>query len=203
MTDDAFEVRTADFVLSAARVEQVPSDSLPQIAFAGRSNVGKSSLLNTVCNRKGLAQVSGTPGRTRLLNVFRVNDAMYFVDLPGYGYARAPKEMKDDWGRLISNYLVGHPALRGVVALFDIRRELSEDDFELLNFLRHNRLQILAVLTKADKLSRMRQTQALRIFEKKLEPFDPLGCCLFSATARTGREELLNLVGTAAALPPR
>jgi GTP-binding protein len=196
-----FRVVTADFVISAAKASQVPCDGLPHFAFAGRSNVGKSSLLNALAGRKRLAHVSGTPGRTRLLNVFRINGAMYFVDLPGYGFAKAPRAMREEWGRLITAYLSTARDLRAVIAIFDIRRELSGDDEDLLNWLTAQGIPFIAVLTKADKLSRMRQQEAMRRFQDAVAPWAPVATILFSALTRTGRDELLGLLGRLANYP--
>ncbi|MCX7717182.1 MAG: ribosome biogenesis GTP-binding protein YihA/YsxC [Candidatus Sumerlaeaceae bacterium] len=193
---------SADFVISAAKPSQVPCDGRPHFAFAGRSNVGKSSLLNTLAGRKRLAHVSGTPGRTRLLNVFRINGAMYFVDLPGYGFAKAPRAMREQWGRLITAYLRTASDLRAVIAIFDIRRELSGDDEDLLNWLTAQGIPFVAVLTKADKLARMRQQEAMRRFQSALASWSPVATILFSAVTRTGRDELLALLGRLANQPP-
>jgi GTP-binding protein len=203
MAPSELRIASADFVISAAKPAQVPRDGLPQVAFAGRSNVGKSSLLNALTGRKRLAHVSSTPGRTRLLNVYRINNAMYFVDLPGYGFAKAPRAMREQWGHLITAYLRTCPDLRAVVAIFDIRREPSGDDEDLLHWLAAHRIPIIAVLTKADKLSRMRQQEALRHWTAALAPWSPAGPVLFSATTRTGRDELLGLIAEAAARAPR
>src|SRR5689334_810897 len=131
-----------------------PDSQLPEIAFAGRSNVGKSSLLNTLVRRKSFARVSRTPGRTREINFFRVNDKFVLADLPGYGYARISKEKKADWRPLIEGYLKHTPALAGVVQLLDIRHEPSEDDVAMIDFLAELELPTVIVLTKSDKLSR-------------------------------------------------
>lgn len=153
------------FAGSAASPQQFPKDGLPEVAFLGRSNVGKSSLLNTLVGRAGLARVSSTPGRTRLVNFFRVADALYLADLPGYGYARVPEPMRRSWERLAVSYLVGRAPLVACVFLVDARHEPSDGDETLRAFLDHHRLPYLVAATKADKLGRgelTRRTAALR-----------------------------------------
>ena len=144
----------AKFVVSAAGPAQFPVDGLPEIAFAGRSNVGKSSLLNRLVGQRGLAITSKTPGRTRLINFFRVNGEAYFVDLPGYGYAAAPKGLREAWGGLVEGYLRGRAQLRGVIFLLDIRHEPTERDLEMRGLLDEADLPWIPVLTKADKVGR-------------------------------------------------
>src|SRR5678816_1962698 len=128
-----------------------PDSTLPEVAFAGRSNVGKSSLLNVLLKRKSAARVPRTPGRTREINFFRVNDAFVLVDLPGYGYARVAKEKKAEWRPMIESYLSGNPNLRGLVLLLDSRREPSDDDRAMLDFLSERETPVLVAITKMDK----------------------------------------------------
>src|SRR3954468_11899374 len=132
-----------------------PESSLPEVAFAGRSNVGKSSLLNTLVRRKSFARVSRTPGRTREINFFRINNEFVLVDLPGYGYARISKEKKAEWRPMIESYLRRTTQLRGIVLLLDIRRDPSDDDRAMLDFLAETEVPALVALTKLDKLNRM------------------------------------------------
>ena len=147
-------IKEAEFVGSYTNAQRIPSDGRPQIAFAGRSNVGKSSLLNKLTNRKRLAKTSKTPGRTRQLNFFLINKSYYFVDLPGYGYAKAPTKEKEAWSRLIDEYLETSEYLRGLVFLIDCRRDPTEDDLMMLDWLKAKEIAYTIVLTKADKLSR-------------------------------------------------
>jgi GTP-binding protein len=142
------------FAGSAAGPEQFPRDGLPEVAFLGRSNVGKSSLLNALSGSKDLARVSATPGRTRLVNFFRVDDELYFVDLPGYGYAKAPAKEREGWERLVTSYLVGRDPLALCLFLVDARHELQPADETLRAFLDHYGLPRLVAATKADKLGR-------------------------------------------------
>ena len=151
---DPLVIRSLEFLGGTAeRGGWRPDSTLPEIAFAGRSNVGKSSLLNTLVGRRKMARVSKTPGRTREINFFRVNEAFVLVDLPGYGYAKISKERKADWKPLIKSYLKLTPQLRGIVLLLDIRREPSEDDRAMLDFLSEVEIPTIVAVTKADKLS--------------------------------------------------
>lgn len=154
-------VTRCEFHVGAMRAEDFPRDGLPEIAFMGRSNVGKSSLINRLLGVRGLARTSKTPGRTRAIHFFRVSDRLYFVDLPGYGYARVPIRVRREWRRLVESYLErpGRPHL--AVQIVDARREPTDQDAELLDWLRARRVPRLVVLTKADKLSRNDRSRAL------------------------------------------
>jgi GTP-binding protein len=170
-----------------------PPPSLPEVAFSGRSNVGKSSLLNTLVRRKKLARVSNTPGRTREINFFQVNDDFVLVDLPGYGYARVSKERRAEWRPLIDGYVRGSEQLRGIVQLLDIRREPSEDDLRLFDYLAELEIPTVAAVTKIDKVSRREVTdrvaaiaRAVGLEESQMIPF--------SAVTGTGRTELAEAI---------
>ena len=153
---DRLVIRNVEFIGGMAeRHGWRPESLLPEIAFAGRSNVGKSSLLNTLVRRKSFARVSRTPGRTREINFFRINNAFVLVDLPGYGYARISKEKKAEWRPMIEGYLRRTTQLRGIVLLLDIRREPSDDDRAMLDFLAETEVPAIVALTKVDKLSRV------------------------------------------------
>src|SRR5512142_661190 len=156
------KILSAEFVTSAAGPKQFPIDKRPQVAFAGRSNVGKSSLINALLNRKSLVKTSATPGKTQLINFFVINDSFYFVDLPGYGYARVPQAVTDTWAPMIEGYLKKSPDLRAVVVLLDVRREPDERDIRLLDWLRQYHIPAIYALTKADKLSRQESDHARR-----------------------------------------
>ena len=144
--------KSCDFVLGAARLDHIPESRLPEVAFAGRSNVGKSSLVNALTGRKTLARVSNTPGRTREINFFRLGDRLMLADLPGYGYARASKAQSEQWAGLIFEYLRGRPSLRRVILLVDSRRGLLENDAEVMTLLDRAAVSYQLVLTKTDKL---------------------------------------------------
>lgn len=194
------KVTAAEFVTSAVKREQWPKPALPAVAFAGRSNVGKSSLINKLVHRKQLVRVSGTPGRTQMLNFFRINDAFHFVDLPGYGYAKAPAELRKQWGPMIRDYLEHGPGLRAVVQLLDARHEPTRDDEALLDWLIEAELPTILVLTKADKLSAnqaARQKKAIR--EALGLPADAF--TLFSAETGLGLAELWSRIEAALAAP--
>jgi len=148
------KILSAEFVTSAPGVKQCPIDSKPQIAFAGRSNVGKSSLINAVLNRKHLVKTSATPGKTQLINFFLINKQFYFVDLPGYGFARVPRNVVDTWAPMLEEYLRDTHQLRAVVVLLDMRREPDERDARMIAWLSHFNIPAVYVFTKADKLSR-------------------------------------------------
>jgi GTP-binding protein len=170
-----------------------PDSPLPEVAFAGRSNVGKSSLLNTLVRRKSFARVSRTPGRTREINFFRVNNNFVLVDLPGYGYARISKEKKAEWRPMIESYLRRTTQLRGIVLLLDIRREPSEDDRAMLDFLAEVEVPTIVALTKTDKLSkaaaRESAVEIARSLALEAEQVIP-----FSAHTGEGRVELLEAI---------
>jgi GTP-binding protein len=170
-----------------------PDSSLPEIAFAGRSNVGKSSLLNTLIRRKSFARVSRTPGRTREINFFRINNAFVLVDLPGYGYARISKEQKAQWRPLIESYLRRTTLLRGIVLLLDIRREPSDDDRAMLDFLAEMEVPTIVALTKTDKLSKKAASERAGDIARALA-LDSEQVILFSAHSGDGRVELLEAI---------
>ncbi len=180
--------------MSAAAPAQFPRDGLPEVAFAGRSNVGKSSLLNRLVGRKGLAVTSKTPGRTRLINFFRINGEAYFVDLPGYGYAAAPKNLRETWGELVEGYLRGRAELRGVIFLLDIRHDPTDRDLEMRGLLDEASLPWIAVLTKADKVSRNERGRQIGRLAKALSLPDPGLAIPFSATTGEGARELWSAI---------
>jgi len=193
-------VKTAEFITSAVKPSQYPPLSGPEVAFAGRSNVGKSSLMNTLLGRKSLVKTSSTPGRTQTINFFRINDAFFCVDLPEYGYAKVPKAVRKSWGPMVETYLktrrAGDAAVRGagegicaVAVILDIRRVPNQGDRDLLAWLTHYKVPALVVLTKADKLKKNKQASQRSAIAKELST-DPSSLILFSATTGLGRQEL-------------
>ena len=182
-------IKSAEFVTSATRPSEYPPEGYLEIAFAGRSNVGKSSLINVLVNRKRLVKTSSTPGRTQLLNFFDINDYITFVDLPGYGYARVPASVKKKWGPMIETYLSGRKTLKGVVVILDIRRKPREEEHHLIAWLEHYAIARILVLTKADKLSKTKQQKQRAAVAESLG-VDSSGLILFSAKSRKGREDI-------------
>jgi len=188
-----FRVKNAAYVKSVVDLKSLPQDRLPEVAFAGRSNVGKSSALNKLVNVKGLARISSTPGKTRMINFFLVNNNLYFVDLPGYGYAKTSKSMQKSWGKLVENYLKERESLRGTVLLVDSRRGLLEPDLQLLGWLDHYGKEKLVVLTKKDKLSRSAVLESARKTSDALK-LDLESLVLFSAKTGEGKDRILNWI---------
>jgi len=185
----AMIIKSAEFVTSATKPSQYPPEGLPEIAFAGRSNVGKSSLINVLVNRKQLVKTSSTPGRTQLINFFDINGKITFVDLPGYGYARVPAAVKKKWGPMIETYLTGRNTLNAVVLILDIRRVPRQEEHNLVAWLDHHAIATILVLTKADKLSKAKQRNQRAAVAKSLA-MDPRNLILFSAKSRKGREDV-------------
>ena len=182
--------RHAQFLTSAAETRQLPADSGAEIAFSGRSNAGKSSALNAICDQTGLARTSKTPGRTQLLNVFALDEGRRLVDLPGYGYAKVPEAMRVRWRAVIDAYLRERTSLRGVVLIMDSRHPLKEFDQQMLAFCRDINLACHCLLTKADKLSRGDAARTLALARKEVATIgSPATMQLFSALAKTGLDE--------------
>ena len=183
----------------AVHKNQYPADKLPEIAFAGRSNAGKSSLINALVNRKALARSSQTPGKTRTINFYNVENAMYFVDLPGYGYAKLSKSESEKWGDMIEKYLIKNERLRAVVLILDIRRAVTENDSIMYEFLRHYNIKVIVAATKADKISRAEtQRQLASICAALNVPAG--GPVLFSSETKLGKDELWRRIEDAAGL---
>ena len=165
------KIISAEFIKSAVWPPQYPPATMPEIAFVGRSNVGKSSLINTLVGRKNLAKTSNTPGRTQLINFFTINEKISFVDLPGYGFAKVPQSVKKDWGDMIEAYLRERQSLALVIFILDIRRDPSDDDLSLRDWLEHYRIPYIYVLTKTDKLSNNQAIAQKRSIEKTLAAY--------------------------------
>ncbi len=184
-------ILSAEFVKSCVRKEELPRDGLPEVAFAGRSNVGKSTLINTITGRKKLAHTSSTPGKTRRINYYLVNRRFYFVDMPGYGYARVSREERRRWQKMVEGYLEGRGELKGVVVLIDSRREPDELERALYDYLASMGKPVVTVLTKVDKLSKNRLSGRVEAIRKGLgiERVVP-----FSARTGMGREELVSAI---------
>ena len=186
------KILSAEFLLSAVSAVQYPRQPMPEVAFAGRSNVGKSSLINTLLLHKGLAKTSSTPGKTQAINFFVINQRCMLVDLPGYGYAKVPQHIKATWGKMIETYLQQRPWLRAVVHIVDVRHEPTLQDRQLRDWLIHGGIEIITVATKADKLKRTQRAKQMDTVRRVLDmaPEEPL--YLFSSINREGRQQLWN-----------
>jgi len=183
--------RQAQFLISAGKAHQFPIDGL-EVAFSGRSNAGKSSAINTLCDNKGLARTSKTPGRTRLVNFFELDNERRIVDLPGYGFAKVPLAMKKEWERLMTQYLSDQQALQGLVVIMDIRHPLNDYDWQMLKWCHHYQLPAHVLLTKADKIKRGPQQSSKLQTQKKLKDAGiDASVQVFSALKKTGLDELV------------
>ncbi|MCC6698027.1 MAG: YihA family ribosome biogenesis GTP-binding protein [Candidatus Hydrogenedentes bacterium] len=184
----------ASFVKSALRPEHYPRDGRPELAFVGRSNVGKSTMLNVLLNRKGLAKTSKTPGKTQTVNFFDVNGTVYFVDLPGYGYARVSKTLQEQWARILTSYLVGRAPLRLVVHLVDARHKPGANDQELLDVIERAEKPTIIVATKVDKLSAAERAHVADELRENLGLCDDALIIPFSSVTKVGLRELWNVI---------
>ena len=176
----------------AVKPSQYPPDTMPEVAFAGRSNVGKSSLLNLLTNRKKLARVSGSPGKTRTINFYLVNDAFRIVDLPGYGYAKLSKSATENWGAMMETYFQNRTGLKKVIQLVDIRHKPRAQDVQMYEYLRHYGLDGIVVCTKADKVSRNEMAKNIAVIRKTLDLSKEDKVIPISSLKRTGYEALLD-----------
>jgi len=183
-------IKEARYECTAVYPEQYPSGNLPEIAFVGRSNVGKSSLINAMLNRNNLARTSSTPGKTREINFYNINYELYFVDLPGYGYAKVSKEKKKSWGPVIEKYLYNRKQLKLLVLLVDIRHTPSEDDKLMFDWLTANDVPFLVVATKSDKISKSQVKQRIKEISDFFGLNDEASVIPFSSVTKNGREEL-------------
>jgi GTP-binding protein len=188
------KIASAEFIKSAVWPPQYPPGVMPEIAFVGRSNVGKSSLMNTLVGRKNLAKTSNTPGRTQLINFFAVNGSISFVDLPGYGFAKVSQSVKKDWGDMMEAYLRERQNLALVIFILDIRRDPSADDLSLRDWLDHYRIPYVIILTKSDKLSNNQAIGRKKLIEKGMGAAALGKTILFSAKTQKGREELWQFI---------
>ena len=192
------KIHSAEFVKSATTVKECPEPTFPEYAFIGRSNVGKSSLINMLTERKNLAKTSGTPGKTRLINHFIINNNWYLCDLPGYGFAKVSKSIREKWEHTIKNYLIYRENLMCALVLIDIRHNPLKNDMEFLDWLGMKEIPFVIVFTKADKLSDAKADRQVRIYCKELanawEPVPPI--YISSAATKEGREDILELIET-------
>ncbi|PWG00687.1 ribosome biogenesis GTP-binding protein YihA/YsxC [Levilactobacillus bambusae] len=192
------EVNNVELVMSAVAPEQYPTTGYPEIAFVGRSNVGKSSLTNVLINRRSYARTSSQPGKTQTLNFYNVEDQLYFVDVPGYGYAKVSQAERERWGQMIETYLTQREQLRGVIQLVDARHEPTKDDIQMFQWLAYYDLPTLVVATKADKIPRSKWNKVESTMRKGLgmTPDNPL--LLFSAPQKMGKDAIWDWIETQA-----
>ncbi|HLO10897.1 MAG TPA: ribosome biogenesis GTP-binding protein YihA/YsxC [Pseudoneobacillus sp.] len=182
------KVTSSEIVISAVKPEQYPDTTLPEFALAGRSNVGKSSFINKMLNRRGLARISSKPGKTQTLNFYLINEILHFVDVPGYGYAKVSKTEREAWGRMIETYITKREQLRAVVLLVDLRHPPTADDQMMYNFLKHYEIPCIVVATKADKIPKGKWQKHLKITKETLD-FDPNdNIIVFSSETGEGKD---------------
>ncbi|MET3850683.1 ribosome biogenesis GTP-binding protein YihA/YsxC [Paenibacillus sp. OAE614] len=184
------KVTNAEFIISAVGPDQYPVDALPEIALAGRSNVGKSSLINRMINRKNLARTSSTPGKTQHMNYYRINEALYFVDFPGYGYAKVSKTQRAAWGKMIEKYMLERQTLKLVLMVVDLRHPPTKDDVMMYDWLQHYDIPICVVATKADKIPKSRWQKHVKQMKESLLLRSTDLFVMFSSELGVGKEEL-------------
>jgi len=189
------KITSARFIASLTDIKQLPTDGLPEIALVGRSNVGKSSLINKLCGKKNLAFISSTPGKTQALNYFLINESFYIVDLPGYGYARVPEHVKAGWSKLIENYLSNREQIKLVLPIVDARHEPTELDKMMAGWLDYFKIPYIIVITKIDKIARSKVARQVEMIKNA---FGKLRYCqdfvTFSAITGVGKNELLSII---------
>ncbi len=187
-------VKSAELETVCGITSKLPDNDLPEIAFAGKSNVGKSSLINGLLNRKSLARTSAQPGKTQTINFYNVNKNLYFVDLPGYGYAKVSVEIRAKWGKMIEKYLHGSPQLKKVFLLIDIRHVPSENDCMMYDWIVDNGYEPVIICTKLDKIKRSQVQKNLKLIREKLDLVPETTMIPFSAQTKQGRDEIWNLI---------
>lgn len=187
-------VTKAEMVITAGKASQFPVHDMPEIAFAGKSNVGKSSLLNAMLNRKALARTSSQPGKTQTINFYSVQDTFMFVDLPGYGYAKVSKAEREKWGKLIEGYLEKREQLRKIILLIDIRHEVGANDKMMYDYISHFHDEVIVVATKLDKIKRSQVQKQLSVIRKGLGLTSNDKLIAFSSETKQGKEELWKII---------
>ncbi|WP_088042903.1 ribosome biogenesis GTP-binding protein YihA/YsxC [Bacillus sp. EAC] len=188
------KVTSADIVISAVRPNQYPDTQLPEIALAGRSNVGKSSFINKMLNRKALARTSSKPGKTQTLNFFLINEQLFYVDVPGYGYAKVSKSEREAWGKMIETYITSRDQLRAVVLLVDLRHSPTQDDVMMYDFLKHYGIPVIIVATKADKIPKGKWDKHSKVVRETLQIEEGDELILFSSETGMGKEKAWSVI---------
>ena len=190
------KIKSADIVISAVKPEQYPEQDLPEFALAGRSNVGKSSFINKMLNRKNLARTSSKPGKTQTLNFYLINENFHFVDVPGYGYAKVSKSERAAWGKMIETYLTDRDQLKAVILIVDLRHPPTKDDVLMYQFLKHYDLPCIIINTKADKIPKSKWQKHIKITKETLD-LDPNDIIiLFSSETGYGKDEVWSVLGS-------
>lgn len=187
-------IKQAELETVCGITSRLPENTKPEVAFSGKSNVGKSSLINGLLNRKSLARTSSQPGKTQTINFYNVNKQFYLVDLPGYGYAKVAQEIKAKWGKMIENYLHGSKQLKAVFLLIDIRHEPSANDQEMYNWIVHQGYEPIIIATKLDKIKRSQVQKQLKLLRETLRPVTGTRIIPFSAETKQGREEIWEII---------
>ena len=188
------KVTSADIVISAVRPNQYPETQFPEIALAGRSNVGKSSFINKMLNRKALARTSSKPGKTQTLNFFLINEKLFYVDVPGYGYAKVSKTEREAWGKMIETYITSRDQLRAVVLLVDLRHSPTKDDVMMYDFLKHYQIPVIIVATKADKIPKGKWDKHAKVVKETMQIEEGDELVLFSSETGMGKEKAWSII---------
>lgn len=188
------KVNQAEFIISAVGPKQYPEDALPEIALAGRSNVGKSSFINKMLNRKSLARTSSKPGKTQTLNFFKINNIFYFVDVPGYGFARVSKTEKEKWGNMIEEYFTSRKELKTAIQLIDVRHPPTKDDQAMYSFLKYYEIPVIIIATKVDKISKGQWQKHEKIVRETLQMDKADSLVLFSSETGQGKDEAWKMI---------
>jgi GTP-binding protein len=188
------KVTSSEIVISAVRPDQYPAVGLPEIALAGRSNVGKSSFINKMLARKNLARTSSKPGKTQTLNFYIINEILHFVDVPGYGYAKVSKKEREAWGKMIETYITTREQLRAVVLLIDVRHPPSKDDVLMYGFLKHYEIPVIIVATKADKIPKSKWQKHVKVIKETLDMDKTDSFVLFSSETGQGKDEAWKII---------
>lgn len=196
MCEYKMKIKNAELETVCGITSVLPDNQMPEIAFAGKSNVGKSSLINGLLNRKSLARTSSAPGKTQTINFYNVNKELYFVDLPGYGYARVSKEMQEKWGVMIEKYLRTSKQLKAVLLLIDIRHEPSTNDRNMYEWINYNGYKPIIIATKLDKINRSQIQKHIKMLKTGLNVLPDTTVIPFSATTKQGRDEILELISS-------